>query len=317
MFVRYLFSAKNILAGLGLALFLSAPTQAADPSVRLVLLGTKGGPSLLSDKRLPQSTALVIDNDVYLLDAGYGASLRLVQAGLPLARIKGIFLTHMHSDHILDYPSVLMNAWASGLKQPVAVYGPPGTVAMTDVIWKTFDTDIVIRVADEGKPDLRTLVTAHDIGEGTVLDDGRLKVSALHVPHPPFEMGQALAFKFETGGKTIVLSGDTIYFPALADFAKGADILIHEVVHVPSVERLAARIGSGSTLAQAIISHHTVAEDVGRIAQQAGVKKLVLSHMVPADDPALTDEIWRSSVATTYTGPIIVGHDGMEIDLKN
>ncbi|MGA4635708.1 MBL fold metallo-hydrolase [Pseudomonas solani] len=308
---------RHVLAAAitSMALGLGGVQASEAPSVRLLLLGTKGGPSLLQASSLPQSSVLMIGDDAYLLDAGYGASLRLVQAGIPLRAIKGIFITHLHSDHVLDYPSVLMNGWASGLKTPVKVFGPVGTQAMTDHAWKTFEVDIRERIADEGKPDPRPLVRVKEVDEGPVYADEHLKVTALRVPHPPFDAGEALAYKFEVAGKTLVLSGDTTYHPPLAAFARDADVLINEVVHVEAVERLAARIGNGKTLAQAIISHHITAEDVGRIATQARVRKLVLSHFVPADDPELTAEVWRAAVARTFDGEIVVGEDGMAIDL--
>ncbi|MCM2331042.1 MAG: MBL fold metallo-hydrolase [Pseudomonas sagittaria] len=313
-------SLRNSLlaAAVGLALCTNSvwAAEGGQPNVRLLLLGTKGGPSLLQTKSLPQSTVLMVNNDAYLLDAGYGASLRLVDAGIPLRNIKGIFITHLHSDHVLDYPSVLMNGWNSGLKTPVKVFGPQGIQEMTDHAWKTFEVDIDLRIVDEGKPDPRPLVTTQTIKEGLVYQDENMKVSAVAVPHPPFDKGQAFAFKFEVGGKSIVLSGDTNYSPDLAKFATDADVFISEVVHVEGVQRLAERIGTGSTLAKAIISHHVTAEDVGRMATDAKVKKLVLSHFVPADDPTLTAEHWRSAVAKTYDGEIVVGHDGMEIPLK-
>ncbi|MCY1211553.1 Ribonuclease BN [compost metagenome] len=304
------------LAAAVAAFALGLGAQAAEkPDVRLLLLGTKGGPSMLQANSLPQSSVLMVGDDAYLLDAGYGASLRLVQAGIPLRNIKGVFITHLHSDHVLDYPSLLMNSWASGLRHPLKVFGPQGTRDMTENAWKTFAVDIEERIVDEGKPDPRPLVTAKDIDEGLVYQDDQLRVTALRVPHPPFDAGQALAFKFEAGGKVIVLSGDMTYFPPFAEFAKDADVLVNEVVHVDAVQRLAERIGNGSTLARAIISHHITAEDVGRTASAAKVKKLVLSHFVPADDPALTDDVWRTSVAKTFDGEIVVGKDGMEIDL--
>ena len=258
----------------------------------------------------------MVGNDAYLLDAGYGASLRLVEAGIPLRNLKGIFITHLHSDHVVDYPAVLMNGWASGLKTPIKVFGPQGIGEMTEHAWKTFDVDINLRIVDEGKPDPRPLVTTQVIKEGLVYQDQNMKVSAVSVPHPPFDKGQAFAFKFEVGGKNIVLSGDTNYSADLAKFAKDADVFISEVVHVEGVQRLADRIGNGSKLAEAIISHHVTAEDVGRMASDAKVKKVVLSHFVPADDPTLTAEHWRSAVAKTYAGEIVVGHDGMEIPLQ-
>ena len=310
---------KSLLAAaVGLALVGNAAwaAETGDPKIRLLLLGTKGGPSILQTKSLPQSTVLMVGNDAYLLDAGYGASLRLVEAGIPLRNLKGIFITHLHSDHVVDYPAVLMNGWASGLKTPIKVFGPQGIGEMTEHAWKTFDVDINLRIVDEGKPDPRPLVTTQVIKEGLVYQDQNMKVSAVSVPHPPFDKGQAFAFKFEVGGKNIVLSGDTNYSADLAKFAKDADVFISEVVHVEGVQRLADRIGNGSKLAEAIISHHVTAEDVGRMASDAKVKKVVLSHFVPADDPTLTAEHWRSAVAKTYAGEIVVGHDGMEIPLQ-
>ena len=228
-----------------------------------------------------------------------------------------MFLTHPHSDHVVDYPAVLMNGWASGLPPPVAIYGPPGTIDMPRHLWEIFSVNIGLRIKDEGKPDPRPLVTAHDIDQGVVFDDSRMKVSALCVQHSPFADGQAFAYKLEVGGKTIVLSGDLNYFPPLADFSRNTDVLINEVVYVEAVERQAARIGNGKTLAKAIIEHHVTAENFGRIAEAARVKTLILSHFVPADDPTITDADWRAAVGRTFDGPIIVGHDGMEIVLHD
>lgn len=311
-FFRYSITLLGCLA-LGFGGSLALADEA--PKVRLLLLGTKGGPSLLQAQSLPQSSVLLVGQDAYLVDAGYGASLRLVQAGVALRNLRGIFITHLHSDHVLDYPSLLMNSWASGLKQPIQVFGPPGIQAMTEHLWKAFDVDIGLRIVDEGKPDPRPLVKVQQVDQGVVYQDQRLKVSALRVPHPPFAAGQAFAYKFEVGGRVIVFSGDTNYDPALAEFARNADVLVNEVVHVEAVQRLADRVGNGSTLAKAIISHHVTAQDVGRIASAAKVKQLVLSHFVPADDPQLTAEAWRAAVAKTFDGPIVVGADGMEIDL--
>lgn len=285
----------------------------APQEINIVLLGTKGGPSLLNTARLPQATALTIGDKIWLIDAGYGASLQLVKNGIPLRNINTILLTHLHSDHILDYPSLLMNAWASGLKDhTIQVYGPPGTQAMTKASWKVFDRDITLRMEEEGKPDPRNLVKATDIGQGVIYKDELVTISALKVPHSPFPDGEAFAYRFDTQGKRIVFSGDTSWFPPLATFAQGADILVHEAVHVPSVAKLANSIGNGKTLAEAIASHHTTIEDVGKIARESHVKKLVLSHLVPA---TVADDVWQQEAMKNYPGPVIVGHDNMTISV--
>jgi len=140
-----------------------------------------------------------------------------------------------------------------------------------------------------------------------------VKVTALRNVHPPIT--ESFALKFEFPGKTIVFSGDTAYFPPLAEFAKGADILVHEVMYAPALERLLARTPNAPTLMAHLKASHTLTDDVGRIATQAGVKTLVLSHLVPADDPSVTEQIWAEAVRATWKGDLIVGRDLMEIAL--
>lgn len=276
--------------------------------IRIIFMGTKGGPSLLSCQCLPQSTAIIVDERMYLVDTGYGTSWRMLQNQLPLRNINKIFITHLHNDHVQDYPSVIMNGWASGLKSQVDVYGPPGTHAMTMGVWQTFNRDIGLRINDEGKPDPRKLIVVQEISEGMIYQDEVVKVTALVVPHPPFPHGEAFAFRFDIGDVVIVLSGDTAYFPPLAEFARGADIFVHEAVHVDSVEKHAAKLGHGSSLAEAIISHHTPIEDVGIIAHLAQPKVLVLSHLVPTGVP---NQLWVDGVRQAYQGPLIIAEDNM------
>ena len=292
--------------------------NAAGTDVELLLLGTKGGPALLTPKRISQSSALIVGDEIVMIDAGYGASLRLAEAGHSLKHLRSIFITHLHSDHVLDYPALIMNAWATGLKQPVDVYGPAGMQGMTDQVWTMFAVDIDKRVADEGRPDPRKLVDVHEIDAGSVADNEGMKVSALRVPHPPFGDGEAFAYRFQVAGKTIVFTGDLHAFPdGFAAFAQNADIMVSEMVNADAVQALSERIGNGDTLAKAILSHHVTGAQVGRAAQAANVKKLVLSHLVPADDPSVTEQSWIDAVRGDYDGPVVVGRDGMHIDVAD
>jgi ribonuclease BN (tRNA processing enzyme) len=168
-------------------------------------------------------------------------------------------------------------------------------------------------MADEGRPDLRKLVTTHPYSEGKIFADPGVTVTALRNKHPPIL--DSFALKFDLGDRVIVFSGDTTYFRPLAEFATGADFLVHEVTYGPALEALAARNPNAATLVEHLKAAHTLAEDVGRIAKAAGVKTLVLNHFVPADDKSLTDEVWTKAVRTNFDGPIIVGHDLLEIPL--
>ena len=286
-----------------------------DGAARLVLLGTKGGPAMRAENPMPSSNVLLIDGVPYVIDTGYGVSLRLVQSKVQLQSIRYVFITHHHSDHNLEYGGLLYNAWVNGLKSQIDTYGPSGMLALDSATWAANKFDIDTRISDEGRPDLRKLVVAHEYGEGTVLDNGKVKVTALRNKHPPIH--DSFALRFEFGSKTVVFSGDTTYFPPLADFAHNADYLVHEIMDGQGIERLVKRVpNNADTLLDHLKASHTLAEDVGRIAAAAGVKHLVLTHFVPADDTSIKDEDWIQAVRKHYQGPVIVGRDLLEIPLR-
>lgn len=288
----------------------TAPAAGAN---RLVLLGNKGGPSIRGYSPSPSSSLVVWNGVPYVIDAGYGVTFKLVEIGFPLPSLRYLFITHHHSDHNLEAVTLPYNAWAIGLKTQVDVYGPEGMGAMLDAGWVSNKFDIETRMADEGRPDLRKLVRGHAYKEGEVMRTSDVAVSALRNKHPP--IADSYALKFQFNGKTIVFSGDTTYFPPLADFAKGADYLVHEVAYEPALKALAERNPNAATLIDHLKASHTMAEDVGRIAAAAGVKNLVLNHFVPADDKSLTPEVWTEAVRKTFDGPVIVGRDLLSIPL--
>jgi ribonuclease BN (tRNA processing enzyme) len=304
---------KLSLAG---AAGLTAPrvfAQMKKPRTRLVLLGTKGGPRIGLNASNPAN--LVMVNDVpFVVDCGAGVSHQLVAAGVPIPSLKYIFITHHHSDHNLEYGNLFYNAWAAGLSTPIYSYGPAGLEQMTRTYWELNKFDVETRIADEGRPDPRKLLIAKDINDaGMVLETADVKVAAFRTPHPPIT--DNFAYKFETPDGTIVFSSDTNYNPKLAEFAGGADVLVHECMYLPAVDQLVLKTKNGATLKKHLLESHTTTEDVGRIAAAANVKVLVLSHFVPGDFPDVTDDDWARDVKTNYSGRIIVGKDLMEIPL--
>jgi len=278
---------------------------------QIVLLGTKGGPRVGGARKNP-ATLLKIGGVPYVIDCGYGVCAQLLKAGVPLQTLRYIFLTHMHSDHNLEYGPLVYNAWANGLKQRVDAYGPSTLNHQTAAYFDSMKFDIDIRIDDEGRPDLRKLIAPHEFDDnGLVMENADVRVTATRVRHPPVK--DAFAFRFDTQDRSVVISGDTNYSPELIELAKGADVLLHEVLHVPGLDALLKRVNNAATLREHILASHTTTEDVGRVAAAAGVKKLVLHHFVPGDDPSISDEMWTEDVRKHFKGEIVVGRDLMVI----
>lgn len=280
---------------------------------RIVLLGTKGGPAIRPGGPSPTSSLIETGGRVVAVDCALGVSRGIVNAGVSLKGLSHILVTHLHSDHVLELGGLIHTAWTSGLSTPVKVYGPKGVALLWSGFLASLEVDIATRIIDEGRPILADLVTITEIDEGVFLDEPGFKVSALRVPHPP--LADCFAFRVEMPSGTVVFSGDTAFHPPLADFARGADLLVHEAMLPEGLESIISRTGNGSRLREHLIASHTFAEDAGRLATMAGVKRLALNHMIPADDPAFTEAHWRAAVAPAYSGALVVGQDGMEITL--
>jgi ribonuclease BN (tRNA processing enzyme) len=138
-----------------------------------------------------------------------------------------------------------------------------------------------------------------------------VRITAVRVDHPP--LATALAYRFDCPDRSIVISGDTRPSAALVELARGADVLVHEVMHVPALEALIARAPNPRMLREHLLASHTTTEQVGKLATEAGVKTLVLSHLVPGGPPGLADEAWRDAVRPHFAGELIVGRDLLEI----
>ena len=286
-------------------------SDASSARMRLILLGTGGGPRPRKASSAP-AQVIVINDVAYVIDCGDGVARQLVLADVPLTKLRHVFITHHHSDHNADYGNLLWLAWASGLRTRVDTWGPPPLKEMTRLFFEMNAYDINTRIADEGRVPLVPLVHVHELRRGgTVMHDENVKVTATLVHHPP--VVPAFAYRFDGADRSIVISGDTTPSDNLIQLAQGADVLVHEALYVPGVDRLVARVPNASALKQSILSHHTSAEDAGRVAQAAGVKTLVLSHLVPPDDPAITDEMWIEAARLHFRGTVIVGKDLLEI----
>lgn len=308
---QFLGSAAVLLAAPRLSRFPQFPLQQRGRT-RLVLLGTAGGPRPRTTRSAP-AQAIVVGDTVYVVDCGNGVARQLVLANLPLRAVRHVFITHHHSDHNADYGTLILLAWAAGLHTRLDSWGPPPLVRMTDLFFEMNATDIRARIVDEGRVPLQPLVHAHEVhGGGLVMQDENVRVTAALVHHPPIV--PALAYRFDAADRSIVISGDTTPSENLVALARGADVLVHEALFdAAAVDRLVASVPNAPDLRRSILSHHTTAEEAGRVAAEAGVGTLVLSHLVPAEDPAVTDAMWSDAARKHFSGRVVVGKDLMEL----
>ncbi|RKT87140.1 Ribonuclease BN, tRNA processing enzyme [Saccharopolyspora antimicrobica] len=288
-----------------------------DGPLRVVLLGTAAGP-YPAPGRQGAATAVVVGDRVYLVDAGYGALRKYAQAGLALRDLGGVFVTHLHSDHVADLFNLLLLGWGPanrGVDHQVRIVGPgpdprdssAGTAGLVEHGLSAFGQDIGVRTRTSPRTHLAKLVQAEDVSvESTptpVYEDDRIRVLAAAVPHPPLHL--ALGFRIETEHGAVAFSGDTARSRVVAELAASADILVHEVMD-PTYYR---DLGYSPELLDFLAASHTSPQEVGQVAAEAGVECVALSHIGPPDPRAVTDDDWERPVRAGFRGRIVVGHD--------
>lgn len=315
---------KDRLHRLVACLFLACFAQAAsaqavtkplaETGTRLVLLGTAGGPSAKPARAQP-ANAVIVNDDIYIVDAGDGVVRQLALGGYPLNRVRAVFITHHHSDHVAGYGPLLLRAWLSGRTDPIVTFGPPPLERMTADYLRHMRWDIDLRVADAGRVPLDPLIEPSDIQEeGLVYQDENVRVRVFEVDHGAAK--PAFGYRFDTDDRSIVFSGDTRPTEATIAAAKNADILVHEVISVAAIDALVEAVSPGNDeLRRHLLGNHTTPEQVGEIASAAGVGTLVLSHFGGTGHPEFDrPELWESLVRKTWPGNLIIGEDLMVIE---
>jgi ribonuclease Z len=229
----------------------------------VVLLST--GRPIPNLGRCGPSLVVCLPQDRLLFDCGFGATHQLLRAGIEPRSVTHLFLTHHPYDHIVDSGSFVLSTWRTGRAHPLRVFGPPGTARLTAALFDgVYGEDRRWRqtiVKPGTLPDIT--LDVREVDAGAVVRGDGWRVTALRVEHPPVPV--VLAYAVEAGGRRVVLSADTVYFPPLAAFARGADLLVHE----------AASPHAGTTAHKA----HTRPEEVGRIARAARVGRVALTHL--------------------------------------
>jgi ribonuclease Z len=300
-----------LLLALSIASFYA---DAQDAPIRVTLLGT--GAPVPSMERFGPSILVEAGQQKLLFDCGRGAAQRLWQLKIPLRQVNVLFLTHLHSDHVVGIPDLWLTGWipsAFGRRElPFRVIGPAGTKDMMTNMQKSFAWDIQTRSKEKNKADSGAMVNARDIEEGFVWEQEGVKVTPFTVRHAEF-IDSALGYRIDYAGHSVILSGDTRYSENLVRYAKGADVVVHEVA--------AAQEDStkNPALIKQILGFHTSPEDAGRVFQQVQPKLAVFSHIVllspdPAVPPPTTSELMRRT-KKTYNGEVQVGEDLLTIEI--
>jgi ribonuclease Z len=276
----------------------------------LVLLGTRC-PSVDLDRHGPANLVDGGPGSRLLIDCGSGVTHRLLEAGCPGSEIDALLLTHLHSDHIVDLFQLIISSWHQGRDRPQQIYGPPDTRRFVNGLLKLWEPELKQRIAHEKRPSVDALdVMVVEISDGDILRFGDMNVTAVAVNHLPVK--HAFGFVFQNADTRLAISGDTTYCPALIEAAQGCDMLLHEVLihrELPVIEgkRTAETV-------HAMQAYHTISDQVGKVAAQAGAGKLVLTHFVPPkfDQKKLLDE-----VACDFDGPVIIGEDLMRLSVSS
>ena len=274
-------------------------------SLALILLGT-GNPRP-DPNHAGAATAIVVGEKWFLVDAGRGATLRIAATPLKYENLRGVFITHLHSDHTAGLPDVFTTSWQFGRKtRPLPLYGPDGIRKLADAILQFFAYDIHIRRdLVEKHPAAGAMIDTRVVREGVVYDDGQIRVTAFKEEHAPVE--PAFGYRFDCGGHSIVITGDTRPNPNLIRYAKGADVLVSEA-YLPGVFERVDR----PEVAAKLYAYHTSAEQAGEVAAAAGVKTLLFTHLMPPG----SDASFIEHAKKAFHGQIIVGSDLKTITLN-
>lgn len=276
-------------------------------STQALLLGTGAGPTPKIGRH-PTAAAVLSRGATYVIDCGNGVGLQLARSGVPLTSLRAIFITHHHLDHVADFGTLITQAW-SELRAPLKLIGPPPLERMLQLYQEMFSVDLSSRVAEEGRAPFDSLVEVEEItSDGVCYTDDRVTVSCQAVRHG--SLTHAYAYRFDCKDRVIVFSGDTAYCDELIDFTRGAHTLVHEAVYLPALS--SRHIPSASERLLERIKHaHSSVEDAARVAHAAGVEKLVLSPLAPAQ--GVPDEQWLAAAMRHFAGEIVVGRDLLSV----
>lgn len=303
-----------------------AAAQQVRARAEFVTLGTGGGP-VIRLRRSQPANAVVVGDAVYLFDTGDGVQRQLRAAGLAVPNVRAIFISHHHLDHNAGLGPLLASRWLFNSYRPLPVFGPPGTTAMLAGLAQAYrPVELApITIGGPAKPAIAATIAASDLAPELdqptlIYEDRNVRVLAVTNGHYHFPPGEAArfsrsyAFRIEAGGRAIVYTGDTGWSDNLVRLARGADLLVAEVIDMRAMESVLRRASDlppaalGPMLAH-MIEDHLTPEQIGRLAAAARVGRVVLTHLAPGMDEEPDTSGYTTGIAGHYRGPVTVAND--------
>jgi ribonuclease Z len=269
--------------------------------------------------RAQACVAVETPDHLYIVDAGSGSAATANLVGIPTGKLRGILLTHFHSDHISDIGDFNLNSWVAGRPAPLQIIGPEGVDRIVEGLNITYELDRAYRVAHHGaellNPELGIL-QSRTINEGIIVDEDGLRITAFEVSHPPID--PAYGYRFDYGGRSVVISGDSLVTDKIVEISNGADVVLHDAMAlqlVQGAENMARSTGNTrlATVLHDIQDYHATTRDLQRLVDEADIGQLALYHLVPAPRNAMGVAAFNRGIPD---GAIIT-EDGMVISLPS